>query len=271
MKKSVWIFKTEFLQNKIFFSLTFLASLLLGSCLIQGKFALEKIESLTVHERWNADVIVLPKGLNVADLKQEIISGKPTRFLPSALYDSTKALIKDRFLLSMILPVTVGTQSQVLQQGDKIGLSWLDPSIPVVPWREQITFQNQEWGTQVAAALLASGPPDVMKSFQELIDRKTIGQAFIVHDELVKNEVQHANMFFYLRVISILILFLFLSIIFLLIHLLKQRLKNVYQILHTHGFAKSIRFSLVLILGLCFVAIPFATGLLVSSFFNPFI
>lgn len=270
MKNILWIFKTEFLQNKVFFLLTVLTSLFLGICAVQGKFAIDKIESLSVHEKWNADVVVLPKGMALADLKQEILTGSPTLFLPEALFDSTRDLIKNQFSLSAILPIKNDGKVEVLHKGDNLGLGWLDSSIEIVPWQDQAQYQTNEWNTRVVAALFASGPKEVMKSFKDLIDRKTIGQAFIIEDEMAKGQAQHDDMLFYLRLVSVLILSLFVSVIFLLAYLLRNRLKNVYEILRNHGYQKQVQQKLNTLVFVLFILGPLMIGMILSFPFNPF-
>lgn len=271
MKNIFWILKIEFLQNKIFFIFTMITSLFLGVCLIQGFFAINKVENLLIHEKWDAHIAVLPKGMNLSDLKKEIISGKPTHFLPEALYDTTLNLAQNQFKLSAILPITENGQIKVLQKGDHLGLSWLDKSIPITNWQEQNQYQTSEWGYRVVAALFASGPLDVMKHFKDLIDRKTIGQAYIIEDEMIKSQSMHDEMYFYLRLISILILCLFLSIIFLLAHLLKSRLRNVFEVLQTLGYSKKIQYQLSLFVLLIFMLSPALLGMLIGINFNPFL
>lgn len=271
MKNIFWIFKTEFMQNKIFFILTTLTSVFLGICAVQGNYAIDKIESLSVHEKWNADVVVLPKGMGLADLKQVILSGEPNHFLPEALFDSTRDLIKNQFSLSAILPLKIDGKVEVLHKGEDLGMGWVDSSILVSPWREQTQFQTHEWGYHVAAALFASGPKEVMKSFKDLIDRKTIGQAFIIEDEMAKNQTQHDDMLFYLRLVSVLILSLFVSIIFLLAFLLKNRLKNVYEILRNHGYQDKTQHQLNALVFCFFILGPLMIGIILSLPFNPFL
>ena len=86
MKKAVWILKKEISQNRGYFILLSSVSLLLGILLHYGFNSYNRIAALAVHENWDADIVVLPKGIGLQDLRQELLSGKSKAFLPEALF-----------------------------------------------------------------------------------------------------------------------------------------------------------------------------------------
>jgi hypothetical protein len=75
MNSQFWIVKTEVRQNLPHFLLMALVALIFGYSIGLGYQAYQKISSLSVHENWNADVVVLPKGLTLEDLHQELLTG----------------------------------------------------------------------------------------------------------------------------------------------------------------------------------------------------
>lgn len=272
MKSIFWILKIEFFQNKFHFYLIFLIAFLLGVSGILSLQAERKISELAIHDQWDADMVVLPKGVTLNDFRSEILSAKTTEFLPEAMFDTTVSMANKAFKLTAVLALTDEKSSRILVKGnsDIIGLSWLGNRQNIVPWEEQHQYKTPEWENKVLTGFFAAGPKIMMKNFKELIDKRTVGQAIDIklqkeHDEKVQSQLEQALVVYS----GTLILLIFLSFISLLL-LLKIRISNSLNILEELGFSQFQISQLLLSLFIFSVISPLVLGVLTTSLFSIF-
>ncbi|MGZ3803209.1 MAG: hypothetical protein ACXVB4_03295 [Pseudobdellovibrionaceae bacterium] len=264
MKSTLWIFQTEIKQNKYFFILLAATALLLGFFLGFGYESFKKIEAFGSIDQWDADIVVLPKGITLADLKTEILSGQTTAFLPEALFKTTQEMAKGQFQLGAILSLRENDKPVLFQEGESLGITWLKDQINIVSAHEQSIYSTPEWGHKVLSAFFASGPHIMMKNFKDLIDRKSVGQAFWVNEAREKAQALHRQFFSALTTVGAIILLLALGTFLLLFRWLRDRVGNTFEILDELGFERQVKAKILLSIFTSFLVVPFLIGFFCS-------
>jgi hypothetical protein len=257
MKSLLWIAKTEVVQNKWHFIFISLISLLLGISFCYLRQAHQRIASLAIHETWNADLVVLPKGVSLNDFRDELLTGTSSAFLPEAMFDTTMGLAENKFSLTAVLSLTDDKGPRVLTKSNfsQIGIDWLKGRQNILPWQEQTTYSTTEWGYKVISGFFASGTEQMMKNLKDLVDRKTVGQALFIkrqqaHDEKIQSELQaalvsYSSLVFFLSLISMTSLFVWV----------KVRLQNSFSVFEELGLPRLTQRKILalLLIATCFI------------------
>ncbi len=137
MISSSLILKTEIKQGRWNFFLITLISFLLGISVHLAARAQKKISDIAIKEVWNADLAVLPKGVNLEDFRKELMAADTTDFLPEALFETTVGLSNGQFRLSAVLALTDPDGPRVMQKGADIGIDWLKGRQKISAWQPQ--------------------------------------------------------------------------------------------------------------------------------------
>jgi hypothetical protein len=257
MKNLVWIIKTELIQNKILTLFLCGVAILLGISLSLAWQAESEIYRLFAEEKWNADLIVLPKGITLQDFRQEILSGVTTDFLPEVMFDSVKELAQHKFELNAILSLTDNGELKILTKGDNANIGLANvlkkrPNLVISPWVTQNIYSTPEWSNKVIAGFFAAGSESLMMNLKNFIDKKTVGQAILIksqemHDQSKREQLQAALTTFAIIIGS----FLFITL-FSLGSILVQRLSTSLIVLRELGFIEMhvyrILFGIIIIL-----------------------
>lgn len=269
MKNNIWILKIELLQNKGNFLFIILISFLLGMSLRLALKAESRISELVSGETWNADLVILPKGISLADFRQELLTNQTSAFLPEALFDTTMSMAKGQFQATAVLALTDEKGSHLFARGtsDNLGLNGLGEK-KIENWQSQNTYQTAEWGFKVISGFFASGPEKTMKNLKELIDKRTVGQAIVVKDQVAHDEKIKMQLLEALATYSgILILLIVLSFLSLLLWL-KVRISNSLDVFKEIGFLKVETYQLLASLFIFSVIIPVLLGVWIGSAFS---
>lgn len=266
------IIKNEIAQNPFHFLLIVLISLLLGASLNISYRAEQKIAALTNSDSWNADLVVLPKGVSLLDLKSEMQSNQTSDFLPVAMFDTMVDMAKDQFKLTAVLPITDENGKRIMVKGNSpdTGLQWLGKSQTLGEWKVQSIYGTPEWKNNVMAGFFAAGPAVMMQNLKELIDKKTVGQAIFIkqqqaHDEQNRMQLQSALAAYSGTLITLIVLS-FLSLLLWL----RIRLANTLSVLAELGYAKSSLNIMLSLLFLTAVGVPLIAGVLAGNLMSVF-
>lgn len=267
MKPLFWIVQTEARQNKWHFVFMALISTLLGISFCYMLKAHQQIASLTIHENWNADLVILPKGITLNDFREELLTATTSAFLPEAMFDTTMGLAENKFSLTAVLALTDNKGSRVLTKSNfnPIGISWLNNRQNILPWQEQNTYSTTEWGYKVISGFFASGPEVMMKNLKDLVDKKTVGQAIYIktqqaHDEKIQAALQSA-LATYGGLMALLACVALTSLLFWL----KSRLQNSFSVFQEIGFSASVQRQVLITLASTTCLLPLLLGIFVGS------
>jgi hypothetical protein len=179
---------TELKQNlKLSLNLSFV-SLLLGISISLGFQANHKINELVRPVHWGAEMAIIPKGFTLNQLAENLRKGEAPVLLPEAMFDTTVDMTKGILRMSAVLPGVGASGTYLMVRGESIlDLSWT--GLPVQPWIPQTLYSTSDWGTKVIAAAFASGSHENLARLKDLVDRKTVGQAFWI-DDVQKAELE---------------------------------------------------------------------------------
>ena len=234
----------------------------------------EKLNRLVPLEDWSADLVVLPKGVTLSDLKNDLINGVSKAFLPKVLYDTTLAMTEGQVQLSVILAhkkmdgqVVIGTQSNVMSES-YMGVKWLSGAVLFVPWSENLATEiHPVWKRSLMSAMFAKGSYANMKKLKDIIDQKTVAQAFFISDEVKKNQELASK----LETSITGLYFIFSLIVFsglLLVYLsIKGRLKKIFLVLRERGYSFHCLSLFTLFLFFITVCFPLFIGIFCSKIF----
>lgn len=272
MKTIFWLFKIETRQNYLHILLVCLASVFLGTGAKLAWKAQKKISSLVTVEQWNADLVVLPKGIGLEDFRKELQTGQTTAFLPEAMYLSTVALSEGQFQTRALLAIRENGGSEILTQGDaSLGPTWLGlPTTTrpaVAPWREQNIYFTPEWKNKLISGFFAAGSPLAMKNLKDLIDRKTVGQAWLIEEQQRRDLTNQATLQNSLEIFSLVVIGLFSLCFLSLIFWLRSRLINTARVLHEIGHPSYCIYTVLGLLFLCFSGLPLILSFLLTGYF----
>lgn len=264
MKSALLILRTEVKQGRWNFVLVTLISFLLGVSVHLAVRAQQKISDIAIREIWNADLAILPKGVNLEDFRKELISAHTTDFIPEALFDTTVGLSEGQFRLSAVLALTDTDGSRIMQKGADIGLDWLKDRQKITPWQPQTVYQTPEWGNKLLSGFFASGPVAAMQNLKQLIDKKTVAQAIWIQKQQEQNDRTQDELKLALAVFSgVLLLMAVLSFTSILIWL-KIRLSNTFKVMDEIGFRTDAQWTVLAGMVILFALIPAFVGFLVT-------
>lgn len=268
MKKIFWLVQTEIDQSRSYFTLIFFTAFVMGSSFSLIKKAEKKILEISSEASWDADILVVPKGITLIDFKKEILSGDSSALIPEALFDTTLQITKGAIKATALLSFKKENQIEVMFKGDQeVGLNWLPQTIVIKPYETQNSYQTKEWGNKVVAGFFIKAPFAMIKEIKELIDRKTVAQAIVINQQVKNdNETRDQLQKALTSYSSVLLAMIFLTIGSLYL-IMKNRLKVSLIILDEIGFSRTqlLQFSLQLFIISIFLPITF--GFIFVDFF----
>lgn len=266
MKTNYWILKTELQQNKKHFLILFIVSLFLGIFAHVARKAETEIKKMYITEKWNADVLVLPKGVTITDFISDLNKGMARAFLPEAMFDSTVSLSEGKFKLTALMPVGGINNPRVLYKGEKslIHESLLSKEVQISVWQNQNEFSTPEWGYKLISGFLASGSDDVMNKLKDLVDKRTVGQAFILKDQNKIDQERQARLQFNLILFSTILVLLFFFTLVSTFSWLNERIKNSFKVFEEMGVSSRVERQILASLIILVIFIPGLLGWLAT-------
>ncbi len=263
MKTAQWIIETEIGQNRRQTVVLIFISLLLGVLFTMAIKAEIKIQSLFAIDQWAADVIVLPKAVSLADFKADLAKGYGRAFLPEAMFDSTVGFAEGKFPMLALMPVGGKASPKVMVKGQRnlIHDGLIPTTVPIEAWHDQKESSTAEWGNKLIFGFLASGSDQYMRSLKDLVDKRTVGQAFLIKDQIKEDSERKAQLETALLIYSFLLIILIGFTFFSTYTWIKIRITNTFLVLDEMGFSKKVRFQIISVLFIGLVMVPFILGL----------
>lgn len=272
-----------------------LCSFLSGFTLSSGWKLKTYIENLFIPVSWNANLIVLPKSVDLEGLHRSLLHSPPEGLIPMALFETLQGQIQQEKIqyhlaepslkiLGFIPFEDASGKIHLAYSGDKEAYFANSPTDSIWnqfsfdPWTSHDSelaarpgYQTPEWGSKTLMGILAKGEPGPIEKLKELIDRKTIGQGVRVTPGLT-NEDQRLHqlgksLYALVALIGIcLIPGLFLSMIVLL-----ERRRVIFTVLKELGEKPSHSLRLTLLQSLFLILLPMVLGLFLGLSLAPLI
>lgn len=250
----------EFKQSFVYWFFLIVICFTTGFAVFSAQRSLQKVLELIHIEKWEADLVILPKGISLEDFRKELVTGITRAYIPQLLYKTTLDLSKNQFQLQSVYPVKGAAGVLILSDGPRIGTNWLPGETHFTDWNEDLIPDNHPaWGKKLLAGIFAKGDREKMQSLKDLIDQRTVAQAFFVQDEQQKNKMTSdeikKQIFLFIGILSGLIL-VGVCLIFLI---LKNRLQQLLFVFSENGMS-ALRIKLVLIIVMFSIILPVLFG-----------
>lgn len=254
---------TEIRQNvKLTVTLVFV-SLLLGVSIAMVRQVERKIASLALPIRWGAELAIIPKGLTLDQLAENLKLGRAPALLPLAMFETTVGLTRGNVQMSAVLPGHDASGVFLMTRGDsKLNLDWAP--LRLRSWAEQTEFSTPDWSTNVISAAFASGHRENLLKLKDLIDRKTVAQAFMIEDAQAQAREKQNQISHLAAVTEGLVIFTLLLAFYLAGSWLLQNHRATQITLFDMGFTSMNLLSVKIVLLALLVVFPLIIGLVAT-------
>lgn len=290
---SFYLFKTEFKRSLKSCCAALFLSLMLGLILSTAFNFKDYLNSLFKPINWAADLIILPKGLTVQQAHQDILQGQPSGLLPQALYQTLKSQIQQEsnslqsptIQIAAIVPYKMNDQKPDVALFDYeqsksffISNSNIFDTYQLKDWQEvqsqvgdKSFYRTDEWKDKTIFLILAKGPAQPIENLRQLINRRTVAEAFYVNQEKADDQNRLSNLKFGLNTLISFILLLTLTGLALSFEILRMQHKKI-QLVLTELKMKKIIFIRFLVLQFLFLVVtPAALGFFAGAYYWPYL
>ena len=189
------IVKTEFLRDLQNSLSVFVFSVFLGFTLFFVNGVSDHLNRLFASPKWNLDLVVLPKAITPEAAIANFDKGAPDALIPMALF---KTLLQQsqgssvKILGFIPYKAADGTAAIAVTDAELKGFSelknnsfWSGFKITDInqarsDFKPADLYQTEEWKDQVLMGMAVKGSAAEISGLKNLIDRKTVAQAFLV-------------------------------------------------------------------------------------------
>jgi hypothetical protein len=236
-------------------------SLLLGLSISMVVQVEQKVSSLAVPIRWGAELAIIPKGLSLDQVAENMKLGRAPALLPLAMFDTTVDLTRGRVQMTAVLPGHSGDGAYLMTRGNSaLNLDW--SALPIRPWQPQKEFSTTDWGPNVIAAAFASGSHENLLKLKDLIDRKTVAQAFLIEETQAQARAKQSQISHLAGITEAIVIFTLLLAFYLAGSWLLENHRSTQISLQNMGFTRGALTVIQIQLLAMLVALPIVIGLL---------
>ena len=272
---------TEFWRDLHNTTSTFIFSLLLGFIVFFVSGVSNYLNKIFESPKWNADLVVLPKGITPELAIANLLKGLPDGLIPIALFNTLLQQSQGSSIKVLGFIPFKNNNSEVeiaLTDTDlkdftnlKDNSLWSDLAISNLnlkrsEFRPREYYETPEWHDQVIMGILVKGSIKELNSFKNLIDRKTVAQAFFVGNEnsLLYAKLTQLKTGLYTTTGFVLLT----SLLGLLLALKNMSIKrnSLDLVLKELKYKPNILKQIKLIQILAFIILPILIGILISTF-----
>lgn len=244
------------------------------------------LNKIFASPRWNIDMLILPKGITPEHAAVSITKGTADGLIPLALFTTLSQQIQSSHdqntgaslkILGFIPYINSQGSSEVAVTDNELknfqginqnsfwaNFTFTDLKLKRQEFQPSSDYRTPEWGDQVLMGIIANGDPTELNNLKNLIDRKTIAQAFYVGSE---NSDTHLKLIKLEKGLFITTGFIFISTILGLLLALKN-MKNKMSILelvlselkYNKFIIKKVKFLQVLLVIILPILLGFAAS-----------
>ena len=181
----------------------FLLCTLSGFVIASSFYLSEYLANLFQDVNLGVDMVLLPKGITPETMQKSLINGEPEALMPLALFETLQKQISEEMgrknladpslRIMGILPyhaasgaveiATIGDQNIIRNLSSTIWQSYPQKNLNdvqslLIPKEK---YSTDEWKDKTLFAVLVTGAKDVTASLKQLIDRRTIAQAYYLN------------------------------------------------------------------------------------------
>ena len=272
---------TEFLRDLQNAVSTFVFSLLLGFILLFVVGVTDHLNKVFASPNWNADLVILPKGTSPELAIADLIKGFPDGLIPSALFNTLMQQSQGSSVKILgFIPYRNSSGTSEIAVTDpelknfnelKNKSIWSDFSLTDLNLKRSEfqpveIYQTPEWHDQVLMGMLVKGSQSEISGLKNLIDRKTVAQAFLVGRE---TSSAHTKLEQLKKTLYVVTAFVFLSTLLGLLLALKNmnsKRKSLELVLKELKFSPSILLQFKVMQIFLFILLPILIGCVLSHF-----
>jgi hypothetical protein len=267
---SSWkIFFTECRRSLKLNLVLFFSLVLLGFTLSSMLIVKKQIEALVRPVNWDADIIILPKGVSLDGLHRSLLTGKAEGLIPLALFETLeKQAASSPLQVLGFIPYAADSKVKIGIEGARSEFPFRDGAIwnahEITARKDLEIYNTPEWGPRTLGGILARGPKVALESLKNLIDRKTIAQAWYVNSEMSDDAIRAGRLREGLDVLTLLIGLSLAPGLILSALLVRARFRSIFVVLNELGLRKNILINTLVLQGLVFLVTPLVVGILIS-------
>jgi hypothetical protein len=223
---------------------------------------------------WGASVALLPKGVTLEALNEDLQRGHARALLPKALFETINAQIADEqarrglaqpsLSLFAVLP-SEKAATMVLGKLPENSKPW--STVRSMQWQAAAGANSTpEWGTQVVEAIFATGAKDAALSLKQLADRRTVAQAFLIDEEVQSERTKAAGILAQMWAAVTMVLLSGGMTLILALRMTAQQRRNLFQVLEILGGEGSLRVAFAGLQFAAYIAAPLLLGVFIGTF-----
>ncbi len=277
------IVKTEFYRDLHNSLSTIFFSLILGFILSFGLTLSSYLSRIFESPHWSVDMLILPKGITPEIAVSNFVKGSPDGLIPLALYNTLSIQIQNApgslkilgflpYLNAEEKPEIAVTDpdlkdfAQLKQSAVWSHYSLTDLNLKRAELSSRENYRTPEWGDQVLMGVMATGSTQELTSLKNLIDRKTIAQAFFVGAE---NNDTYNKLTQLKRGLFLIMLFIFVSSLlgfWLALKNMNQKRSSIELVLKELKYNKTLLLKIKSIQLFMTIVFPILIGFMLSKF-----
>lgn len=268
--KRTFLFVTEVRRSFKLNMVLFFCFFTLGFAVTSMFVIQTQITALLRPVAWDADMVILPKGVSLDGLYRSLLTGQAEGLIPWALFQTLEAQTQNSPLrILAFIPFKEEARVKLGVEGSTVDFPWRQEnsvwkSLESVPRRDLEAYQTAEWGQKVLAGILVRGPQQALENLKTLIDRRTIAQAWYVNAEMSEERLRMAKLRQGLEALTGLIVVCLTPGLILAAVIVKDRLQNLLTVLRELGSHKNIKTPLYVFQFVVAVFLPGVLGWLAA-------
>ncbi|MGZ3691417.1 MAG: hypothetical protein ACXVAX_07935 [Pseudobdellovibrio sp.] len=277
---AIKILVTEFLRDLQNALSTFIFSLLLGFILLFFVGVADHLNKVFKTPNWNVDLVILPKGTSPELTIADLLKGEPDGLIPIALFNTlmqqsqgttVKLIGFIPYKNSNGVPEVAVTDTELknfVELKNKSiwsDFTFTDINVKRPEFQPKEMYETPEWHDQVLMGALVKGSTAELTGLKELIDRKTVAQAFFVGHETSATHAKLEQLKKTLYVTTALIALSTLLGLLLALKNMNSNRKSLELVLAELKFETSVITQFKLMQIFLFILLPIALGCLLSQ------
>lgn len=238
--------RRSFKLNLVLFFCFFTLGFAVTSMLVIQK----QLEALFSPVVWDADLVILPKGVSLEGLQRSLLIGQAEDLIPLALFQTLQTqTVHAPLRMLAFIPFKENGQVKLGYEGSTLDFPWVHDesiwrSLELSPRQDLEMYQTEEWGAKVLAGVLVRGPKTALKNLKKLIDRRTIAQAWYVNAEMSDERVRMDQLRHGMKALTGLIVVCLTPGLILAGVIVRDRLQNLLIVLQELGNTRSVKIPL---------------------------
>ena len=270
----------DFRRQWITYLVLSLTAAIIGVSVLEAIRVQSHLANLLRPPKWGAAVALLPKGVTLTDLNEDLRMGHARAVLPKVLFESLKAQVledqsrkgapRPSLEFFAVLPAKSSEgQVQVMTLG--VLPTGEEPWNGVVSkeWRPSPEAATAEWGEQVIEGIFATTSMEIASRLKSMADRRTVAQGVLIQEETEAQRIKAEQMLGQVWIAVFLVALCAGLTLLLSFRITAQQRKNLFDILEILGFAENERILFVAFQIFTYLVLPVFTGIGLAYFLLP--